>query len=155
MKNRLLKISRHISHGFTLLEVLVVIAIIGILISVGTASYSAAQKKSRDARRNGDLKAIQAAFEQYYADNNGLYPATCSAIASNATYLPGGFPKDPKSGAFYYTAGTTSGITIGNSCSTTSYYFGVSLEGTTTGGNATTSTCTNGAGGYFCIKSLQ
>ena len=60
MKHRL-------SRGFTLLEVLVVVAIIGILISIGTAAYTSAQKKSRDSRRQGDLRSIQNAFEQYYA----------------------------------------------------------------------------------------
>jgi len=64
-------------RGFTLLEVLVVIAIIGILISMGTAAYTSAQKKSRDSRRSADLKAIQNAFEQYYADN-GRYPTSAS-----------------------------------------------------------------------------
>lgn len=143
-------------HGFTLYELLIVIAIISILVSLGTASYSSAQKKSRDSRRQADLKAIQNGFEQYYADNTSAYPVTCSTIAANATYFPGGFPKDPKSGQYYYTTpGTYSGITIGNSCSSTSYYFGVSLEGTTTGGNATDATCTNGSGPFFCVKSLQ
>jgi len=56
-------------QGFTLLELLIVIAIIGILISIGVVSYGAAQKKSRDSRRMSDLKAVQAAFEQYSADN--------------------------------------------------------------------------------------
>ena len=142
--------------GFTLFELLIVIAIIGVLVSLGTASYTSAQKKSRDGRRQSDLKAIQNAFEQYYADNSGSYPATCNAAGIlSVTYLPSGFPRDPKSGVYYYTAGTSGGITIGNSCSASSYYFSVSLEGTATGGNATDSTCTNGAGSYFCVKSLQ
>lgn len=157
MKKNLTRITlfRYWQQGFTLFELLIVIAIIGILVSLGTASYTSAQKKSRDGRRQADLKSIQNAFEQYYADNTSAYPATCSTIAGDTTYFPGGFPKDPKSNQYYYTAGTTSGITIGNSCSASGYYFGVSLEGTTTGGNATNSSCTNGSGSYFCVKSLQ
>lgn len=127
--------------GFTLLEVLVVVAIIGILISIGTASFTSAQKKARDGRRQGDLKSIQTAFEQYNADNNGNYPATCSV---DVTYLPAGLPKDPKTGANYT-----------SSCSATSYCFCGLLEGTATGGNSTNASCTFGSGAYFCVKNLQ
>ena len=69
-------------QGFTLMELLIVIAIIGILISISVASYGSAQKKARDARRHADLKAVQNAWEQYYADNNASYPATCAYSAT-------------------------------------------------------------------------
>ena len=110
--------------GFTLMELLIVIAIIGILISVSVASYSSAQKKGRDARRHQDLKAVQNAWEQYYADNNASYPgtttpATCTAVS--ATYLPNGLPVDPKSG--------TTTIPYQSSCTSTSYCFCANLEG--------------------------
>lgn len=59
--------------GFTLIELLVVIAIIGILSSVVLASMNSARKKSRDARRQQDLKGISTALELYY-DQNGYYP---------------------------------------------------------------------------------
>lgn len=137
------------------MELLIVIAIVGILISIASVAYSSAQKKSRDSRRQSDLRAIQNAFEQYYADNTSAYPAACDTIAADATYFPGGFPKDPKSGKYYYQTGETSGITIGAVCSSTAYYFSVSLEGTASGGNATNATCTIGSGGYYCVKQLQ
>jgi len=61
--------------GFTLLELLVVIGIIGVLVSLGVSSYSTAQKKARDSRRKSDLKTIQACMEQYYAyTDNFKYP---------------------------------------------------------------------------------
>lgn len=142
-------------RGFTLMELLIVIAVIGILMSIASVAYTSVQKKSRDSRRQSDLRAIQNAFEQYYADTNSLYPASCDAIATNTTYFPSGFPKDPKSTTAYYTAGTTSGVTIGNTCTTAGYYFSVSMESSTTGGNATNSTCAIGAGGFYCVNQLQ
>lgn len=63
MKNNLRK-------GFTLLEMLVVISIIGVLLGVGSVAYSTTQKKARDAKRKSDLKAIQNCLEQYYSLNN-------------------------------------------------------------------------------------
>ncbi|MDP2720440.1 MAG: prepilin-type N-terminal cleavage/methylation domain-containing protein [bacterium] len=59
--------------GFTLIELLLVIAIISILISIGLASFSRAQKQTRDRQRQSDLKNIAGALEQFYSDFN-TYP---------------------------------------------------------------------------------
>jgi prepilin-type N-terminal cleavage/methylation domain-containing protein len=126
--------------GFTLLELLIAIAIIGILVSIGVASYTLAQKQSRDARRRGDVRAVREAWEQYYADNSSSYPSGCS-IAS--TYLPGGLPEDPKTGDSYEV-----------SCSATSYCFCAGLEGST--GNSDEScdyTATTKT--HFCVSNVQ
>jgi prepilin-type N-terminal cleavage/methylation domain-containing protein len=60
--------------AFTLLEMLVVIGIIAILVSLGFASYSTVQKKARDAKRKGDLSAMQKVLEQCYSLNSYSYP---------------------------------------------------------------------------------
>ncbi len=96
--------------SFTLLEILVVIGIIAVLVAMGTASYSTAQKKARDAKRRGDLKAIQNALEQYYSicgynypfSSSGNLPLTISTTnppCSSATTILT-VPKDPLGG--YY-----------------------------------------------------
>jgi prepilin-type N-terminal cleavage/methylation domain-containing protein len=133
----------HRNKGFTLLELLISISIIGILIAAGVASYSTAQKKSRDSRRMSDLKAIQGGFEQYNADFNGNYPVGC-ALATK--YLPAGFPTDPKTSTSYASGGT---------CNATSYCICAALESTT--GNATAATCppSYGSGQFFCVANLQ
>ncbi|HEU0085496.1 MAG TPA: prepilin-type N-terminal cleavage/methylation domain-containing protein [Candidatus Paceibacterota bacterium] len=59
--------------GFTLIELLVVVAIIGILSSVVLVSLNSARSKSRDAKRQSDIRQIQSALEMYYLDN-GSYP---------------------------------------------------------------------------------
>lgn len=63
--------------GFTLVELLVVITIIAILSAVGFTSYAAFVKNARDARRQSDLKFIQSALEQYFADQK-FYPQAAS-----------------------------------------------------------------------------
>lgn len=54
--------------GFTLIELLVVIVIIGILVTIGVASYSSAQQRARDARRKSDFDALKKALTLFYSD---------------------------------------------------------------------------------------
>lgn len=136
-------------RGFTLMELLIVIAVIGILISISTVAYTSAQKKTRDSRRRSDLKALQSGFEQYYADNTNNYPATCSL---GTTYMPNGMPTDPKTGTAYTATADW------YSCSTSSYCVCAALEGETN----TTADCTGDQGslpsgytGFFCVKNVQ
>ena len=130
--------------GFTLLELLVVISIIAILIGLSSVSYTTAQKKSRNSKRRGDIKAVQNAFEQYNSINTG-YVANCTTMAVS---LPTGLPTDPKNSAPY---------TYSFSCpDTVSYCVCADLE--TELGNSDTSSCTYTGGGtksYFCVSQLQ
>ncbi|MEX0888035.1 MAG: hypothetical protein WDZ67_01515, partial [Patescibacteria group bacterium] len=56
-------------------ELLVVITIIGLLASVGLASYTRAQARARDAKRQSDLTSLRSSLEIFYAENN-VYPDT-------------------------------------------------------------------------------
>ncbi len=69
--------------GFTLVELLIVIAIIGILSTMAVVNLSAAKSKARDAQRIQDIKAIQIALELYYADND-RYPSSqdCGSVGA-------------------------------------------------------------------------
>ena len=53
--------------GFTLIELMVVIVIIGLLSSLATTSYLRAQTSARDNTRKTDISALSAAIETYYA----------------------------------------------------------------------------------------
>lgn len=55
------------------MELLVVIVILGILVTLGGASFLGSQKKGRDGRRKADLRNVSLALEQYYTDK-GRYP---------------------------------------------------------------------------------
>ena len=63
-----------LKKGFTLLEILVVIGIIAIIVGVVSVSYSTAQRKARDAKRQSDLNTFQKAIEQCYTVNGYAYP---------------------------------------------------------------------------------
>ncbi len=59
--------------GFTLIELLVVVAIIGVLASMVMSSLNDARQKSREARWQSEMRAVQTALELYYLDH-GSYP---------------------------------------------------------------------------------
>ncbi len=101
-------------RGFTLIELIVVITIIGILSTLGIGSYLAVKGKARDALRKSDLgPQLRSALELYRSDQ-GTYPASplpaCGSplAAGGSTYIQK-IPCDPKSKAayFYSTTGTT------------------------------------------------
>lgn len=71
-----------LKKGFTLVELLVVITILGILSSIGLNSFTSSQKKARDAQRKTNLKQIADALETYYNDK-GEYPADDDAGSIN------------------------------------------------------------------------
>lgn len=133
--------------GFTLIELMVVVAIIGILMAAGILAFSNAQQNARDSRRRADIDAMSKAMEQYYQNNSSAYPATASSIA---TYFPSGsIPADPQGAAYNFSATATAYCT----CAT--------LEKTGRG-NATAlgagGSCTYGTGAsanYFCASQRQ
>lgn len=133
--------------GFTLVELLIAISLIGILTAAGLASFINTQKVARNSKRTADLKALQGAIESYFT-SSGSYPSGCNP---GSTYLPAGVPKDPLTGATYIAPTPPSAA----DCQTSSYCICSQLEGTTTGGNATNASCSFGSGAYFCVNQLQ
>lgn len=69
--------------GFTIVELLIVIVVIGILAAITIVAYNGVQQRARDSKRQSDIAVLQKALEMYHVDNGG-YPA-CSPTA----YQPG------------------------------------------------------------------
>lgn len=62
------------NRGFTFVELLVVITIIGIIFASGAVAYTAITTRSRDARRKADLESIRQSVEMCRS-LTGTYPA--------------------------------------------------------------------------------
>lgn len=73
------------NRGFTMIEMLVVIALIGILAGLALVSFSSVQKQARDTTRKSDLKQYQNALEAYANLSNGLFPSRTSSAQAHTT----------------------------------------------------------------------
>jgi general secretion pathway protein G len=80
------------ARGFTLIELMIVMAIIVILAGVGTALYTNSLQRSKEAVLKSDLFRMRDAIDQYYADKN-KYPPSLDALVSEK-YLRA-IPVDP------------------------------------------------------------
>jgi general secretion pathway protein G len=80
------------ASGFTLIELIVVVTIIGILAGVAISNVKYAQQKAREAALRHDLFEMRKAIDDYYADKQ-KYPDSLQTLVSEK-YLRS-MPKDP------------------------------------------------------------
>ena len=87
-------------RGFTLIELMVVIVVIGILAIMGTMNFTTMRNRAMEASVKANVHAGQLAVEAYAAANFGTYPPAATALADIQAQLPGGaIFKNPFSGA--------------------------------------------------------
>lgn len=70
-------------RGFTIVELLIVIVVIGILAAITIVAYNGIQGRARDSQRLSDMKTIMKALE-IYKTNNGAYPGPISTPNASA-----------------------------------------------------------------------
>lgn len=75
---------RKTQEGFTIIELLVVIVIIGILVALALPNLFSAQARGRDTDRKNEVKNLQQKLETYFNDN-GNYPAALSNLSPAPT----------------------------------------------------------------------
>lgn len=94
--------------GFTLIELMVTISIIGVLMAIGVVSYTHANRNARNARRAADIEQVRSALEMYRNDHP-QYPAGNNWTNLINTLNDGGYLggstqiEDPREGVYSYT----------------------------------------------------
>ncbi len=66
--------------GFTLVELMVVVVIIGILVAIAVPVYKSTQDKAEKSACQANQRIIDSAVMQYQLDNSGEYPANLEAL---------------------------------------------------------------------------
>jgi prepilin-type N-terminal cleavage/methylation domain-containing protein len=159
-------LKKSFQKGFTIVELLIVIVVIGILAALVITTYNGIQQKGRNTERQTDLKAVQGQLEAYYAQN-GVYPAHSqfgATSATNVTFIQTSMKgldkealRDPKgaAGDFSLVAGTTP--------TATKYAYNVTQDDGSTACTAAAGDCTKyvlasvpeGGGSNIVLNSLN
>lgn len=79
---------RKSTSGFTIVELITIIVVVGILATIVIVAYNGSRSRAQNVERINELKAWQKAFVQYKGTNNGIYPD----VADGGYCLGTGFP---------------------------------------------------------------
>ena len=88
------------SHGFTIIELTIVMALIGILVGISFAFIPTALKKARNSERASDTKTLARFFEQRYKEQASVsypsYPSTTTFPSEMNVLMNGGLKESAK-----------------------------------------------------------
>ncbi len=84
------------THGFTFVEIMIVLVVIGILLTLAQPSFTSSVQRAKEATLKENLFIFRDVIDQYYADY-GEYPPTLEALV-DGLYLRK-IPKDPITGS--------------------------------------------------------
>lgn len=76
-------LKKHLQKGFTIVELLIVIVVIGILAALVLNTFSGVQRRARDTERQTDVNSIATQLEVYYNDNGG-YPVLTGSLDTDS-----------------------------------------------------------------------
>ena len=97
------QMGRTARQGFTLIEVMLVVVIIGLLAGIVSVSIPKNLEKGRKTKAKADIAGIGTAITTFYMET-GKYPANLdSLVQGDEPYLEKGIPRDPWGNDYQYT----------------------------------------------------
>ena len=75
------------TSGFTLIELMIVVAIIGILAAIAIPKFANLIRKSGEGASKGNVGSIRSALSIYYGDMEGQYPSDLASLTIAGKYL--------------------------------------------------------------------
>lgn len=72
------------NQGFTIIEVLIVLAIAGMIMLVVFLAVPALQRNSRNTQRSSDISALMGSIQEHSTNNSGQLPTTAAMVTANA-----------------------------------------------------------------------
>jgi prepilin-type N-terminal cleavage/methylation domain-containing protein len=81
--------------GFTLIELMIVVVIIGILAAIGIANYNSMRDRAQEASLKANMHSLQLMLENYATINRGIYPLAADAPKIQAMFPGGVYPDNP------------------------------------------------------------
>lgn len=103
---------RNLQRGFTLVELVIVMAVIAVILAVVMPTIRGMQQESMLTKAEGDIKAIKAAVTSYWRNNNSVYPPSIVALTTTSPQMLSAVPVDHwNTGSFTGEPGTYGYIT--------------------------------------------
>src|SRR5262245_36075002 len=98
-RRSVMKEQRRGERGFTLIELMIVVVIIGILVGIAVPNFTSMQSRAKEASVKGNMHTLQLAMEDFAVLNSGVYPVAADKAAVKALFPGGNWPNNPFTGA--------------------------------------------------------